>query len=71
MSLRDFDIILLVVLLRNFCGLIFLVIGWDVLFAVIDLSCEVDIVRVKYFRNIVYGYVLSAIVDDVIFSDYW
>lgn len=70
-SSRDFDTTLLVVLLRNLCGLIPPVTGWDALLAATDLSCEADIARVKYFRNTVYGHALSATVDDATFSDYW
>lgn len=70
-SSRDFDTTLLVVLLRNLCGLIPPVTGWDALPAATDLSCEADIARVKYFRNTVYSHALSATVDDATFSDYW
>lgn len=70
-SSHDFDTTLLVVLLRNLCGLIPPVTGWDALPAATDLSCEADIARVKYFRNTVYGHALSATVDDATFSDYW
>lgn len=70
-SSRDFDTTLLVILLRNLCGLIPPVTGWDALPAVTDLSCEADIARVKYFRNTVYGHAVSASVDDTTFNDYW
>ena len=70
-SSRDFDSTLLVVLLRNLCGLIPPVTGWDALPAATDLSCEADIARVKYFRNTVYGHAVSASVDDATFNDYW
>ena len=70
-SSRDFDTTLLVVLLRNLCGLIPPVTGWNALPAATDLSCEADIARVKYFRNTVYGHAVSASVDDATFNDYW
>ena len=70
-SSHDFDTTLLVVLLRNLCGLIPPVTGWDALPAATDLSCEADIARVKYFRNTVYGHAQSASVDDTAFNDYW
>ena len=70
-SSRDFDTTLLVVLLRNLCGLTPPPTGWDVLPALTDLSREADIARVKYFRNIVYGHAGNASVDDTTFNDYW
>lgn len=42
--LRDFDIMLFMILLRNICGMIFFIIGWDDFFVVIDVFFEVDIV---------------------------
>lgn len=42
--LRDFDIMLFMILLRNICGMIFFIIGWDDFFVVIDGFFEVDIV---------------------------
>lgn len=61
----------LMILLRNICSLFFLVIGWDIFFLVVDISVEVDIVCVKYFRNVVYGYVEQVFVDDISFNNYW
>ncbi|CAH3128572.1 unnamed protein product [Pocillopora meandrina] len=68
-SSRDFDTTLLMVLLRNLCGLTAPLTGWDALPVVTDLSKEADIARVKYFRNTVYAE--KASVDDVKFNDYW
>lgn len=68
---RDFDTTLLVVLLRNLCGLTPPATGWDALPAATDLSCEADIARVRYFRNTVYGHAVSASVDDATFNVYW
>ena len=70
-SSRDFDTTLLMVLLRNLCGLTAPLTGWDALPAVTDLSREADIARVKYFRNTVYGHAKNASVDDVKFNDHW
>ena len=70
-SSRDFDTTLLMVLLRNFCGLIPPPTGWDALPAVTNMSREADIVRVKYFRNTVYGHAENASVDDTTFDNYW
>ena len=70
-SSRDFDITLLMVLLRNICGLTPPVTGWDALPPVTDTSVEADIARVKYFRNTVYGHADQASVDDAAFNAYW
>ena len=66
-----FDITLLVVLLRNICGLVIPATGWDNLPSVADTTPEADIVRIKYYRNTVYGHVSEASVDDATFSQYW
>ena len=70
-SSRDFDITLLMVLLRNICGLPSPATGWDALPAVTDVSHEANIARVKYFRNTVYAHAEHASVDDVMFNAYW
>ena len=70
-SSRDFDVTLLMVLLRNICCLFSPITGWDVLPAVTDMSREADIARVKYFRNTVYAHAEHASVDDVTFNTYW
>ena len=70
-SSRDFDITLLMVLLRNMCGLPSPATGWDRLPAVTDISREADIARVKYFRNTVYAHAEHASVDDATFNTYW
>ena len=67
----DFDITLTVVLLRNICGLSPPVTEWDKLPSPGDTSREADIVRVKCFRNTIYGHAEQASVDDVTFSRYW
>ena len=71
LSSRDFDTTLLMVLLRNLCGLTPPLTGWDALPAVTDLSREADIARVKYYRNTVYGHAENASVDDIKFNNYW
>ncbi len=70
-SSRDFDITLLMVLLRSMCGLPSPVTGWDTLPAVTDMSVEADIARVKCFRNTVYAHAEHASVDDATFNTYW
>lgn len=58
------------VLLRIVCQLILFIVGWDIFFYVVDISCEVDIVCVRYFMNIVFDYVDKVCVSDVVFVDY-
>ena len=45
--------------------------GWDSLPAATDLTPEADIVRIKYYRNTVYGHANEASVDDATFRQYW
>ena len=70
-SARDFDITLLMVLLRNICGLVHPATGWDTLPPAADTTLEADIVRIKCYRNTVYGHVSEASVDDATFKQYW
>ena len=70
-SSAQFDITLLMVLLRNLCGLTSPATGWDKLPAETDVSREADIARVKYYRNTVYGHAECASVDDAAFNAYW
>ena len=69
--MAQFDTTLLMVLLRNVCGLPSPATGWDALPAVTDVSREADIARVKYFRNTVYAHAEHTSVDDVTFNTYW
>ena len=70
-SSKDFDITLLMVLLRNICGLVPPTTGWDVLPAATDATPQADIARVKFYRNTVYGHAKQASVDDTTFESYW
>ena len=70
-SSRDFDITLLMVLLRNICGLTPPVTGWDNLPPATDLTPEADIARIKWYRNTVYGHTSQASVDDATFASCW
>ena len=70
-SSASFDITLLMVLLRNICGLAAPATGWDALPAATDVSLEADIARIKYFRNTVYAHAEHASVDDATFNTYW
>ena len=70
-SSEKFDITLLMVLLRNICGLTPPAAGWDALPSPTDVNCEDDLARIKYYRNTVYGHAAQAAVDDANFNDYW
>ena len=70
-SSATFDITLLMVLLRNICGLSPPVTGWDCLPPATNISIADDIARVKYYRNFLIGYASQASVDDSSFSAYW
>ena len=70
-SSKNFDITLLIVLLRNICGLVPPATGWDSPPSVTDATLEADIVRIKCYRNTVYGHASEASVDDAMFCQYW
>ena len=70
-SSKNFDITLLMVLLRNICGLVRPATGWDTLPPATDTTLEADVVRIKCYRNTVYGHVSQASVDDPTFNQYW
>ena len=70
-SSQHFDITLLMVLLRNICGLVPPATGWDNLPPAADTTTEADIVRIKCYRNTVYGHASEASVDDATFNQYW
>ena len=72
-SSADFDTTLLMVLLRNVCGLSPPVStgSWDELPPASDNSTEANIVRIKCFRNDVYAHASKASVDDATFNQLW
>ena len=70
-SSTNFDITLLMVLLRNICGLVPPATGWDNLPPAADTTLEADIVRIKCYRNTVYGHASDASVDNATFNQYW
>ena len=65
----NFDITLLVVLLRNICGLPQT--GWDSSPHPGDVSKQADIIRLREYRNAVYAHATQASVDDAAFEGYW
>ncbi|XP_015748911.1 PREDICTED: NACHT, LRR and PYD domains-containing protein 12-like isoform X2 [Acropora digitifera] len=72
-SSANFDVTLLMVLLRNICGLRPPVStgSWDKLPPDSDNSTEANIVRIKWYRNDVYGHATKASVDDATFNALW
>ena len=70
-SSQHFDINLLIVLLRNICGLVPPPTGWDSLPPAADTTLEADIARIKFYRNTVYGHACEASIDDATFNHYW
>ena len=54
---NDFDVTLLFRLLRTICNLTPPATGWDALPTSTDHSLAADLVRIKYYRNSVYGHV--------------
>jgi len=70
-SSANFDSTLLVILLRNICGLGSLAPGWSNCPLVTDTTPAADIARIQFYRNTVYGHASNASVDDAAFSCYW
>ncbi|XP_067029415.1 NLR family CARD domain-containing protein 3-like isoform X2 [Acropora muricata] len=72
-SSANFDVTLLMVLLRNICGLSppTSTGNWDMLPPDSDNSTEANIVRIKCYRNDVYGHATKASVDDASFNTLW
>ena len=68
---KKFDITLLTILLRNICNLTPPATGWNVIPAAGDTSMSADIVRIKMYRNEVYGHIASAECDDATFKKLW
>ena len=68
---NNFDITLLTILLRNICGLSPPTKGWNEMPLADDISKSADIVRIKSFRNEVYGHTASAQLDDTKFESLW
>ena len=69
----SFDITLLMVLLRNICGLSppASTGSWDIPPPLGDNSPEANIAKIKYYRNNVYGHASQASVDDATFNVLW
>ena len=70
-SSRDFDITLLVVLLRNVCALSPPATSWTSPPTPTDVSEAADVVRIRIQRNEVYAHTNGASVDDATFNNHW
>ena len=68
---KKFDITLLTILLTNICGLSPPTRGWNKIPSTGDTSKPADIVRIKIFRNEIYGHIASAQLDDARFEKLW
>ena len=66
----DFDITLLCKLLREICNLTPST-GWDNLPNSIDHSREADVVRIKFYRNTIYGHNHSMEITNAEFEKLW
>ena len=70
-NIQEFDITLLVVLLRNICGLSAPSTGWNARPGLADKSREANIVRIKLFRNDFFGHVPGTAVCSLDFEARW
>lgn len=70
-SSKDFDITLLVALLRNICGLSASAAVWKGPPSSTDTTETDDIVRIRNHRNEVFAHANRASVDDATFNTYW
>ena len=72
-SSANFDVTLLMVLLRNICGLSPPVStgNWDKLPPDSDNSTQANIVRIKWYRNNIHAHATEASVDDPTFNALW
>ena len=67
----DFDITLIFKLLRTICNLTPPTTGWDSRPNDFDHSLGADLVRIKYYRNEVYGHSRNLEIPDDQFLDLW
>ena len=67
----DFDISLLCKLFREICNLPSPITGWDTLPSSTNHSLEADLVRIRIYRNELYGHNYSMEITDVDFKKLW
>jgi len=68
---KTFDITLLFLLLTNICGLFPPPLGWHIIPPPSDNSLEANLIRIKFFRNELYGHVSTTGVDTPTFNALW
>ncbi|KAL9961938.1 hypothetical protein ACROYT_G030982 [Oculina patagonica] len=68
---KTYDITLLFLLLTNICGLSPPFSGWHTKPPPSDTSLAANLVRIKFFRNELYGHVSSTAVDTPTFNALW
>ena len=69
----DFDITLIFKLFRTICGLTPSsgLRGWDNLPNGSDHTLVADLVRIKYYRNVIYGHRFTMEISDIVFIHLW
>ena len=67
----DFDISLLCKLFREICNFPSPITGWDTLPSSTNHSLEADLVRIRIYRNEIYGHNYSMEITDVDFRKLW
>ena len=67
----NFDIALLFLLMRNICGLSPPLSGWNKMPAASDTSREANLVRMRYYRNELYGHVTTTGIPTPVFDVKW
>lgn len=70
-SSANFDITLLTLLLRDTCNLVPPPTGWNAFPPAADTSLVADIIRIRCYRNEVYGHAEKASFNDAVFIQYW
>ena len=74
-SSANFDVTLLIVLLRNICGLgppaTTCICSWDNLLPDSDNRTEANVVRIRCYRNDFYGHATRTSVDNATFNILW
>ncbi|XP_046856679.1 E3 ubiquitin-protein ligase DZIP3-like isoform X2 [Xenia sp. Carnegie-2017] len=70
-DVENFTITLLFILLRNLCGLNPPATGWNAFPPSSDFSISSDIVRIRFYRNIVMGHITTTSLDDSEFEGLW
>ena len=68
---EKFDITLLTILIRNICGLPPPAKGWKSMPPASDCSVSANVLRIKLYRNEVYGHIARAQYDDATFEKLW